>query len=102
VSQTITSASPAKKKKRGAAPSSFRYLIFVRYLTFVQWPDWWLGPAVHQAKWEYVNAGNRAENDFAIVRANARVDAVALHRRRDLKRIAPQVVAIQLDQVEGI
>ena len=34
--------------------------------------DWWLGPAVHQAKQES-SMPDRAENDFAIVRAVARV-----------------------------
>jgi hypothetical protein len=34
--------------------------------------DCWLGPAVHQAKWESL-CRDRAENDFAIVRVVARV-----------------------------
>jgi len=34
--------------------------------------DWWLGPAVHQAKQGLRHWPDRAENDFAIVPAVAR------------------------------
>ncbi len=40
------------------------------------WPlhDWWLGPAVHQAKHRELRLmPDRAENDFAIMRCRARV-----------------------------
>jgi hypothetical protein len=62
------SASPTKKKKRGAAPSSSRYLIHFR-------PVARLVGSVRRSIKPSGNSQcqNRAENDFAIVRANARV-----------------------------
>jgi len=54
--------SDQKEKARGCtAPFSVSQFLPVSH-TFVRWPDWWLGPAVHQAKrWEYVHAGTGRE-----------------------------------------
>jgi hypothetical protein len=65
------SASEAGRMKDGEPRGRTRSRGSIRF-----WPlhDWWLGPAVHQAKHRELRLmPDRAENDFAIVRCRARV-----------------------------
>jgi hypothetical protein len=49
--------------------------------------DWWLGPAVHQAKQGFASLPDRAENDFSLC-ATSRASGSAAHRKRQVKGMA--------------
>jgi hypothetical protein len=70
----------------GTRTSNTRYVTPSCHLTGsrISGCDWWLGPAVHQAKQGFASLPDRAENDFSHC-ASSRASGSAAHRKRQVK-----------------